>query len=266
VPVVRCTFSPARAWRPAVVARLARTLGLTNTLAMRPRFLRTLLAAIAIGLAPGTSIAKGNTLQALNPEQKAEALSQFIAKKKFLAEGFYPGATNEADRVKFEAKVNELARRLLKLPLAEQTKARVLDQFRPTMNEFEEADSEERDRFLGYLEELMNIFGIESSDGLLNKWRYGFDPNESPESRNASALASMSLEERELLAKFKDINASTAKAALLLVLGPPTTDAGGMQIWFLKTDASSAISLSFQAGTAVFSWLAKDRFLYARRL
>jgi hypothetical protein len=28
--VVRCTFSPARAWRPAVVARLARTLGLTN--------------------------------------------------------------------------------------------------------------------------------------------------------------------------------------------------------------------------------------------
>ena len=29
--MVRCTFSPARAWRPAVVARLARTLGSTNT-------------------------------------------------------------------------------------------------------------------------------------------------------------------------------------------------------------------------------------------
>ena len=28
--MVRCTFSPARAWRPAVVARLARTLGITN--------------------------------------------------------------------------------------------------------------------------------------------------------------------------------------------------------------------------------------------
>ncbi|CAD5374413.1 hypothetical protein RA210_U580001 [Rubrivivax sp. A210] len=26
--MVLCTFSPARAWRPAVVARLARTLGL----------------------------------------------------------------------------------------------------------------------------------------------------------------------------------------------------------------------------------------------
>jgi hypothetical protein len=30
--VVRGTFSPARAWRPAVVARLARTLGVTNTM------------------------------------------------------------------------------------------------------------------------------------------------------------------------------------------------------------------------------------------
>ena len=29
---VRGTFSPARAWRPAVVARLARTLGVTKTL------------------------------------------------------------------------------------------------------------------------------------------------------------------------------------------------------------------------------------------
>ena len=28
--MVRCTFSPARAWRPAVVARLARTLGIRN--------------------------------------------------------------------------------------------------------------------------------------------------------------------------------------------------------------------------------------------
>jgi hypothetical protein len=28
--VVRCTFSPVRAWRPAVVARLARTLGVAE--------------------------------------------------------------------------------------------------------------------------------------------------------------------------------------------------------------------------------------------
>jgi hypothetical protein len=34
--VVRCTFSPARAWRPAVGARLARTLGRINGTVMTP--------------------------------------------------------------------------------------------------------------------------------------------------------------------------------------------------------------------------------------
>ncbi len=27
-----------------------------------------------------------------------------------------------------------------------------------------------------YIETIMDILGIESSDGLLNQWRYGFDP------------------------------------------------------------------------------------------
>jgi hypothetical protein len=44
--VVRCTFSPARAWRPAVVARLARTLGLTQI----PR-MRSIVVAAIIGSA-----------------------------------------------------------------------------------------------------------------------------------------------------------------------------------------------------------------------
>jgi hypothetical protein len=38
--VVRCTFSPARAWRPAIGARLARTLGVT--LLLHTSFLRIL--------------------------------------------------------------------------------------------------------------------------------------------------------------------------------------------------------------------------------
>jgi hypothetical protein len=39
-------------------------------------------------------------------------------------------------------------------------------------------DSEERDRILSYLEEIMEILGIESSHGLLNEWRYGFDSHD----------------------------------------------------------------------------------------
>ena len=42
--MVRCTFSPTRAWRPAVVARLARTLGLAE---MQSRSASTALALAA---------------------------------------------------------------------------------------------------------------------------------------------------------------------------------------------------------------------------
>ncbi len=233
---------------------------------MRQEFIRKLLTLLAVALAATTLLSAETPLPTPNLEQRSQALSQFISKRKFLAEGFYPGAMNEANRIRFEAEVNQLAGRLMRLPAAEQTKAKILDQFRPTMIGFENADSEERDRFLQYLEELMSIFDIESSDGMLNKWRYGFDPEESSESRNANALSAMSSEELELIKKFKDINASNAKATLLTVLGSPTSEAGSLQIWFLKPDASSAISLSNQAGVFVFSWLVKDRFMYSLRL
>lgn len=205
-------------------------------------------------------------MPALSPEQRLQALAQFIAKKKFVQERFYPGATNEADRIHYEAGVNELASRLAKLPPSEQTKSAVLSLFKPTMADFDAADSEERDRFLEYLEELMDIFGIESSDGLLNKWRYGFDPREPLEVSNANALAAMTAEEQALLARFKDITAANALDVLRAVLGPPTADAGGMRLWHLKPGAMSAIGLATQAGVTVFIWTAKDRFTYSRRL
>jgi hypothetical protein len=49
----------------------------------------------------------------------------------------------------------------------------VLAEFAKTMAEFEPVDTEDREQFLRYLEEIMDILGIESSDGLLNRWMYG---------------------------------------------------------------------------------------------
>jgi Domain of unknown function (DUF4844) len=227
---------------------------------------RGVVLSLVLGLANTLVIAKEKAVPLLTPEQKQEALAQFIAKKKFIEERFYPGATNERDRVRYEAKVNELAGQLEKLGPAEQTKAAVLALFRPTMLEFEEADSEERDRFLQYLEELMDIFSISSSDGLLNKWRYGFDPKEPLEVSNANALAAMTPEEKALFARFEGMTAASALDVMRSVLGPPATEAAAMRLWYLKPDASSAISLSLQGGEALFTWIAKNRFTYARRL
>jgi Domain of unknown function (DUF4844) len=57
------------------------------------------------------------------------------------------------------------------------TKSYVLGEFKLTLTEFELADSEEQDRACMYIENIMDILGIESSDGLLSQWRYGFDPS-----------------------------------------------------------------------------------------
>ncbi|MGP4846274.1 DUF4844 domain-containing protein [Marinobacter sp. 1Y8] len=40
-------------------------------------------------------------------------------------------------------------------------------------------DSEEMDHAFSYMEDLMVVYGIQSSCGRLNQWRYGFDPIQS---------------------------------------------------------------------------------------
>ena len=41
-----------------------------------------------------------------------------------------------------------------------------------------ELNTEDRERVCSYFEELMDIVGLESSNGQLNKFMYEFDPNE----------------------------------------------------------------------------------------
>ena len=50
-----------------------------------------------------------------------------------------------------------------------------LERFTSIKNEI---DSEEIERICSYFEELMDIVELESSNGQLNKFRYGFDPSE----------------------------------------------------------------------------------------
>ena len=144
--------------------------------------------------------------QGMTRDDRRPALDRFIAKKKFVKEPFYLVDLDEADRLRYEAWVNQLARSLRKLAPSRQTKLVVLEKFKPVLKKFEDTEEEDQDRFLGYLEELMDIFCIESSDGLLSTWRYGYDMTEEikaheaqVQARNAQALAAMTPEERTRL-------------------------------------------------------------------
>ena len=107
---------------------------------------------------------------------QAEALHAFIAKKKFEPSIFHPVQRSEAERLRLQAVVDALGTRLLPLADQPQDKPRVFAEFRRSMAEIDPGESEDKEQTAGYMEELMDIFGIASSDGLLSTWVYGFDP------------------------------------------------------------------------------------------
>ena len=112
-----------------------------------------------------------------NPVPELETLK---AERKFDAWEFYPGAPDEAVRARCEARVNELLDALIRGWPQQTTTDLVLSKFREYLPNFDHEDTEERERACGYCEKIMAILGIESSQGVLNNWLYGFDPNELP--------------------------------------------------------------------------------------
>ena len=205
--------------------------------------------------------------QASTAEDRKRALDRFIAKKKFVNEPFYRVDLKEADRLRYEAWVNRLARDLRKLPPSRQTKPVVLGLFKPVMKKFDPAEGEDQDRFLGYLEELMDIFGIESSDGLLSTWRHGADTTGLLEARNAQAVAAMTPDERVLLERLQGIHKANAEETLRSLFGAPVFEDESGKSWsMVPTDRSSTLTLVERWGSLTLIWQAEGKFVYLLRL
>lgn len=79
----------------------------------------------------------------------------------------------ESNRLQAESQLNGLVDRLRDNLPSKPSKKYVLAEFSATMAEFEGIDTEDREQLLRYLEEIMDIVAIDSSDGLLNRWLYG---------------------------------------------------------------------------------------------
>lgn len=117
------------------------------------------------------------------PEDANEKFTEFIAKKKFFPENLYPGIRDEKMRPIYTEKINQVASDFKNVAESENpTDKKYQDKIKIGLSRFEDVylklETEDRERVCTYIEELMDIVGLESSNGQLNKFMYGFDPME----------------------------------------------------------------------------------------
>jgi len=87
---------------------------------------------------------------------------------------FYPGAASEAQRAVAQASVDATIQTLIAELPARPQRSTVLRAMKVTLADVDTTESEECDQILLYLDKVMAICGVESSDQLFNVWRYGF--------------------------------------------------------------------------------------------
>lgn len=106
----------------------------------------------------------------------------FKLKKKFTEDMsiYYPGISDVSVLKEYTENINKSADEFKAISLKEHpTSKEYLEIMKIGLSRFNNvADSEDRERIGGYYEELMNLVGLESSEGLLMNFVYGFNPND----------------------------------------------------------------------------------------
>lgn len=123
--------------------------------------------------------------QMQTPTNAMDKFEEFKQKEKFVEDSqlFYPGIADPAMRPLLTDKINKAADDFREVAKSENPTAQKYQQkIRIGLRRFSEIylslDTEDRERVCSYVEELMDIVGLQSSDGQLNGFMYGFDPTE----------------------------------------------------------------------------------------
>ncbi|WP_026977781.1 DUF4844 domain-containing protein [Flavobacterium tegetincola] len=127
-----------------------------------------------------------NAIEMKTPENAIQKFNSFIEKEKFVEQGypnFYPGIADEKMRPIFTEKINLVANDFKSVALSNKpTDLQYQEKIKVGLYRFAdiymELDTEDRERVCTHFEEIMDIVGLESSNGQLNEFMYGFDPNE----------------------------------------------------------------------------------------
>lgn len=118
--------------------------------------------------------------QIKTPEKAMTQFEEFLSKEKFQEDYnlFYPGLANPSLKTPLTKKINLIAKDFETLAAkGNATEKEYHNAIKKGLAQFSELelDTEDRERVCKYIEELMDIVGLESSGGHLNKFMYGFD-------------------------------------------------------------------------------------------
>jgi hypothetical protein len=121
--------------------------------------------------------------QIKTPNDAMDKFEKFKNKEKFVEDAklHYSGIGDEKLKPILTEKINLVAEYFEKVAQSkEATDKDYQSAIKKGLQSFSEIylelDTENRERICGYFEELMDIVGLESSDGQLNNFMYGFDP------------------------------------------------------------------------------------------
>lgn len=134
----------------------------------------------------------------------------------------------------------------------------MLAQIKATLPELESDDSEDKEPALTYVEELMEICGVDSSDGLLNEWLYGFDPGTAP-APQTWGIDRMTTAELAIMLDIGVLQPDGALDFLNKTFGPGLP-LGSQTFWRPGGDMSQILTCTRQGGRLLISWVASDRF------
>ncbi|WP_460501127.1 DUF4844 domain-containing protein [Hymenobacter agri] len=109
------------------------------------------------------------------PSTAVQQLQAFKAKAKFEADDLYTGAWPAEARPVLNAVLNQSADDFLHISAAQPTQEQYLQAMADGLARIDanELDTEDRERVAEQYQDLMDIVGLPSSEGLLNKFVYG---------------------------------------------------------------------------------------------
>ncbi len=128
------------------------------------------------------------TTQMKTPKDAHKQFTAFIAKKKFIEQpypNYYPGIGKEKIRPILTEKINQIAFDFKEIAVNRNpTDKKYLEKIEIGLSRFKDIylvlDTEDREMICTYIEEIMDIVHLKSSNGKLNRFMYGVNPTELP--------------------------------------------------------------------------------------